>query len=271
MGKLDGKVAIITGAGRGQGRSHAITLASKGARIVAADICAPVETVSYDVASRDDLDETARLVGEAGGEVTTVVADVRSTSDMDRMAHVALEEFGRIDILLANAGIHTIRPTTYEITDEEWETMLAVNLTGAFKAARAVIPSMIEAGNGGSIVFTSSVDGLRASPSWGHYGAAKAGLQSLTKTLSFELARQNIRVNAVNPTGVNSPMAEALFDQVPQVMGRWAYGSDRANLMDVPLIEVQDISNAILYLVSDEARYVTGITLPVDAGYTTKH
>lgn len=271
MGLLDGTVAVITGAGRGQGRSHAITLASEGASIVAADVCAPVETVAYDVASRDDLDETVRLVEALGQKVVPVVADVRSTEDMNRMAQTAVDQFGRLDILLANAGIHTISQTSWEITDEEWDTLMAVNLTGVWKACKACIPHMIKAGNGGSIVMTSSVDGLRAAPSWGHYGAAKAGVQSLMKTFAFELARENIRVNTVNPTGVNSPMADALFELVPGVMGRWAYGSDRANLMDVQLIEVEDVSNAILYLVSDQARYVTGVSLPVDAGYATKH
>lgn len=270
MGTLDGKVAVITGGARGQGRSHALALAREGAKIVVCDIAAPIEGLQYEVAGLEDLEETVRLVKEAGGEIAGVQADVRSSADMRAVAERAVSEFGRIDILLANAGIHGHAETTYEIEDDDWQRMLDVNLTGVFKSCKAVIPHLIRGGRGGSIVITSSVDGLRAAPSWGHYGAAKHGLQGLKSTLAFELAEHNIRVNTVNPTGVNSPMAQGLSTALPWVLKKWT-NSDRANLMDVPMVEPADISNAILWLVSDAARYVTGTTVPVDAGYAVKH
>ncbi|PQP25425.1 mycofactocin-coupled SDR family oxidoreductase [Rhodococcus sp. ZPP] len=267
---LDGKVAVITGGARGQGRSHALTLAGAGAKIVVCDIAAPIDEVQYALATSDDLEETIQLVKEAGGEIAGMQADVRSSADMRAVADLAVSQFGRIDILLANAGIHDHAESTIEIEDDAWQTMLDVNLTGAWKACKAVVPAMIEGGRGGSIVITSSVDGLGASPSWGHYGAAKHGLQGLKDTLAFELADYNIRVNTVNPTGVNSPMAAGLSKVLPHVVRKWKH-NDRTNLLDVMMLEPQDISDAVLWLVSDAAKYVTGIDLPIDAGYLTKH
>ena len=270
MTSLDGKVAVITGGARGQGRSHALTLAAAGAKIVVCDIAAPIEEVQYALATRDDLEETIQLVKEAGGEIAGMQADVRSSADMKAVADLAVSQFGRIDILLANAGIHDHCESTIEIEDDAWQTMLDVNLTGAWKACKAVVPVMIDGGRGGSIVITSSVDGLRAAPSWGHYGAAKHGLQGLKDTLAFELGQHNIRVNTVNPTGVNSPMAAGLSQVLPHVVRKWK-DNDRTNLLDVMMLEPQDISDAVLWLVSDAAKYVTGIDVPIDAGYLTKH
>lgn len=270
MTGLEGKVAVITGGARGQGRSHALTLARAGAKIVVCDIAAPITEVQYPLAEPEDLEETLRLVKEAGGEIAAMQADVRNSRDMEAVADLAMSQFGRLDILVANAGIHDHAESTCEISDESWQTMLDVNLTGAWKACKAVVPRMVEGGRGGSIVITSSVDGLGAAPSWGHYGAAKHGLQGLKDTLAFELADHNIRVNTVNPTGVNSPMAQGLSTVLPWVVRKWAH-SDRSNLLDVQMIEPEDISNAVLWLVSDAARYVTGIDLPIDAGYMVKH
>ncbi|WP_173922724.1 mycofactocin-coupled SDR family oxidoreductase [Agromyces sp. Marseille-P2726] len=272
MGSLEGQTVVITGGGRGQGRSHAVALAREGANIVVTDIGeAEVRNVSYGLATEEDLAETVRQVEALDRRGVAVKADVRNTEDMQRVADTAMAEFGRIDILLANAGIHGIFQNTYTIDDASWQTMIDTNLTGVFKSIRAVVPHMIEGGRGGSIVITSSVDGLRATPSWGHYGAAKAGTVNLMKTLAVELAPHKIRVNTVHPTGVNTPMAEALMDTVGPITDQWRYATDRANLLDVPVIEPEDISNAIAWLVSDKARYVTGVSLPVDAGYTTKH
>ncbi|MGO1582212.1 MAG: mycofactocin-coupled SDR family oxidoreductase [Actinomycetaceae bacterium] len=271
MGQLDGKVAVITGGGRGQGRSHAIELAKEGADIVIADIGGQIDGLTYGLATEDDIAETVRQVEALDRRIVGVTADVRSTEDMKRVADAAIENFGRIDIVLANAGIHQVLPDTFTMSDDDWQRMIDVNLTGVFKTTRAMIPHLIDAG-GGSIVITSSTDGVTASPSWGHYGAAKAGIMSLAKTLALELAPEHIRVNVVIPTGVNSPMAEALMDTVPKTLERWGFATDRANLMrEVGVIEPVDVSNAIVYLVSDKARYVTGISLPVDAGYTIKH
>ena len=272
MSNLQGKTVVITGGGRGQGRSHALTLAKEGANIVVADIGqAEVPHVSYGLATEEDLAETVRQVEALDRRAVAVTADVRSTEDMKRVADTAMAEFGRIDILLVNHGIHGIFENTYTIDDDSWQTMIDTNLTGVFKSIRAVVPHIIDGGEGGSIVITASVDGLRATPSWGHYGAAKAGAVNLMKTLAVELAPHNIRVNTVHPTGTNTPMAEALMDTVGPISEQWRFATDRANLLDVPVIEPEDVSNAISWLVSDKARYVTGITLPVDAGYTTKH
>lgn len=271
MGTLDGKTALITGGARGQGRSHALELAREGANIVVTDICESVDHVPYNLATEEDLAETVRQVEALDRRIASVRADVRSTEDMQRAADTAMSEFGSLDIVLANAAVHGIYPSTYEIDDETWQTMIDINLTGVWKTARAAIPHMIEGDRGGSIVFTSSVDGLRATPSWGHYGAAKAGIVNLMKTFAVELAPHNIRVNTVHPTGVNSPMADALVNNLGPVIERWGFATDKANLLDVPLVEAQDITNAIAWLVSDKARYVTGVALPIDAGYTTKH
>lgn len=270
MTSLEGKVAVVTGGARGQGRSHALALAAAGAKVIVCDIAAPITEVQYPLADRGDLEETLRLVKEAGGEIAGMQADVRSSSDMAEVAELAMSQFGRIDILLANAGIHDHAESTLEISDDAWHTMLDVNLSGAWKSCKAVVPAMIAGGQGGSIVITSSVDGLGAAPSWGHYGAAKAGLKGLKDTLAFELAEHNIRVNTVNPTGVNSPMAAGLSTVMPWVVRKWK-DNDRTNLLDVQMLEPEDITNAVMWLISDHARYVTGIDLPVDAGYKTKH
>ncbi|MGW5383115.1 mycofactocin-coupled SDR family oxidoreductase [Nocardia sp. NPDC003963] len=270
MTGLDGKVAMITGGARGQGRSHALSLAKAGAKVVICDIAAPIAEIQYPLAGPEDLEETLRVVKEAGGEIAGMQADVRSSPDMEAVADLAVSRFGRLDILVANAGVHDHAESTCEISDAAWQTMLDVNLTGAWKACKAAVPRMIAGGAGGSIVITSSVDGLRAAPSWGHYGAAKHGLQGLKQTLAFELADHNIRVNTVNPTGVASPMATGLSNVLPWVVRKWAH-SDRSNLLDVPMLDPQEISNAVLWLVSDAARYVTGVDLPIDAGYLVKH
>ncbi|GAA1620107.1 mycofactocin-coupled SDR family oxidoreductase [Leucobacter chromiireducens] len=273
MNTLAGKTAVITGGGRGQGRSHALKLAGAGANIVVTDLATPsMETIEYALSSAEDLAETARQVEALGGRVLALQADVRSTADMERVADATMSEFGRIDIVLANAAVHGVHEASYLIDDASWETMIDVNLTGVFKTARAMIPHMIAGGAGGSLVFTSSVDGLRGAPSWGHYGAAKAGLVNLMKTLAMELSTHRIRVNTVHPTGVNTPMADMVATAAVPALERWASATDRANLFsDVYVVEPSDISNAIAWLVSDEARYVTGVALPVDAGYTTKH
>lgn len=270
-GKLEGRTAVITGGARGQGRSHAVTLAKQGANIVLGDVLADIDILQYGLATQDDMDETIALVEGVGGKVVGVKADVRSTDDLKNLAEVAVSTFGRIDILLANAGIHQVGSYIHEFSDEQWQTMLDVNLTGVWKSVSAVVPHMIEGGRGGSIVLTSSVDGLVPAPGWGHYGAAKHGVQGLLKTMAFELADFNIRVNAVNPTGANTPMADGLMPLVGEkVIDKWTH-ADRRNLMDgVELIEAHDVSNAVLWLVSDEARYVTGHSLPVDAGFLLK-
>lgn len=265
MGKLDGKVAVITGGARGQGRSHAVTLAREGADIVICDIAAQIDTVPYPMATLEDLEETKRMVEDLDRRCVAVRADVRDGAQMQAVAERAMSEFGRIDILLANAGIAGFASGgSWELTDEQWRDMIDTNLTGVWQSCKAVIPHMIDGGRGGSIVITSSTAGLKGFAGTGHYVAAKHGVVGLMRTLAIELAPHNIRVNTVHPTGVNTPMV------VNEAMAQLLADNPSAisNLLPVELLEPVDISNAILWLVSDDARYVTGVTLPVDAGFT---
>lgn len=275
MGKLDGRVALITGGARGQGRSHALTLAREGASIVVCDIASQMETVPYPMATADQLNETVRLVEDLDQRCVAVQADVRDEQQMQAVAERALTEFGQIDILLANAGIASFAPA-WEMTRQMWQEMIDVNLTGVWQSCKAVIPHMIERGQGGAIVLTSSTAGLAPFGNLAHYTAAKHGVVGLMRVLAIELAPHMIRVNTVNPTTVNTDMIhnQAIYDLFTGKEGatleeaRPAYQG--LNALPIPWVEPQDISNAILWLVSDEARYVTGITVPVDAGFLIK-
>lgn len=275
MGNLDGKVAFITGVARGQGRSHAVSLAGEGAAIIGVDICADIPSNGYPMASREELDETVALVEAAGGKMIAAVADVRDFHALKAALDAGVEQFGRLDIVLANAGIATMafRELTIEEDLEMWTDVLDVNLVGSFHTAKAAIPYLIEGGRGGSIVFTSSTAGLRGFGGLQGgglgYAASKHGIVGLMRTLSNALAPQSIRVNSVHPTAVNTMMAvnpamTAFLENYPDG------GPHLQNPMPVSLLEPQDISAAISYLVSDAAKYVTGVTLPVDAGFTNK-
>lgn len=275
MGNLDGKVAFITGVARGQGRSHAVTLASDGAAIIGVDICADIPSNGYPMASRDELDETVALVEAAGGKMIASVADVRDFHALKAALDGGVEQFGRLDIVLANAGIATMafRELTIEEDLEMWTDVLDVNLVGSFHTAKAAIPHLIEGGRGGSIVFTSSTAGLRGFGGLQGgglgYAASKHGIVGLMRTLANALAPHSIRVNTVHPTAVNTMMAvnpamTAFLENYPDG------GPHLQNPMPVSLLEPQDITAAISYLVSDAAKYVTGVTLPVDAGFTNK-
>ncbi len=273
MGKLDGKVAVITGGARGQGRAHAVTLAREGADIVICDIAAQLPTVPYKLATPENLAETTRMVEDLDRRCIAIQADVRDGSQMREVAQRAVSEFGHIDILLANAGIVSYSHRTWDMPDEQWNEMLGVNLTGVWQSCKAVIPHMIERGQGGAIVLTSSTAGLKGLPGAGHYSSAKHGVVGLMRTLANELAPHNIRVNTVHPTGVKTPMGGAGDPAAEAAIQKWltdnptAYGP---NLLPVDAVDPEDISNAILWLVSDDARYVTGVTLPVDAGFTQR-
>ncbi len=275
MGLVDGKVAFITGAGRGQGRSHAVRLAEEGASIIAVDLCADIDEVPYPMACGEDLQETAQLVRAAGGRVLTARADVRRAGELRDAARAGIAEFGYIDIVLANAGIATMGT---DLTDDEyeaaWDAVLDVNLKGVWNTVRACAPAMIERGEGGAIVLTSSTAGLKglSSPgSFGHegYGAAKHGVVGLMRQFAVELSSARIRVNTVHPTGVDTMMVnnaamEKFLGAFPDAV------SSLTNLLPVELLQPRDISDAVLFLVSDLARYITGVTLPVDAGFTVK-
>ncbi|MFB1298475.1 mycofactocin-coupled SDR family oxidoreductase [Mycobacterium sp. pW049] len=275
MGSLDGSVAFITGVARGQGRSHAIRLASEGADIIGVDICADIEANGYPMATRDELDETIKLVESAGGKMLGSVADVRDFKALKAALDTGVEHFGRLDIVCANAGI---APTAFrEVSIEEdlemWAAAIDVNLVGSFHTAKAAIPHLIDGGRGGAMVFTSSTAGLKGfggSQGGGlGYAASKHGIVGLMRTLANALAPHSIRVNTIHPTAVNTMMATnpamtAFLEAYPDG------GPHLQNPMPVSLLEPEDISAAVSYLVSDAAKYVTGVTFPVDAGFCNK-
>ena len=275
MGSLDGRVAFITGVARGQGRSHALRLASEGADIIGVDICADIDANGYPMASPEELDETVALVEAAGGRMVGSVADVRDFGALKSALDAGVEHFGRLDIVLANAGI---APTAFrEVSIEEdlemWTAVIDVNLVGSFHTAKAAIPHLIAGGRGGAIVFTSSTAGLKgfggAQGGGLGYAASKHGIVGLMRTLSNALAPHSIRVNTVHPTAVNTMMATnpamtAFLEAYPDG------GPHLQNPMPVSLLEPEDISFAVSYLVSDQAKYVTGVTFPVDAGFCNK-
>jgi (+)-trans-carveol dehydrogenase len=276
MGRVDGKVALITGAARSQGRSHAVRLAAEGADIIAIDACAPIAAAPIPMSTIDDLAETARLVENLDRRVVTWQADVRDTAGLQAAVEAGLAELGHIDIVCANAGIF---PTgsLMDTTDEVWSEVIDVNLTGVFKTVRAVAPSMIERGEGGSIIITSSSAGIKGVPNTAPYTSSKHGVVGLMRTLANELAPHRIRVNTVHPTGVdtimiqNDPTYRLLLPDADTPTREQAIPIFQAmNALPVPWVEVGDVSNAILYLASDESRYVTGSMLPVDAGMTQK-
>jgi SDR family mycofactocin-dependent oxidoreductase len=276
MAKLDGKVAVITGGARGQGRTHAVTLAREGADVVVCDVAEQLPTVPYHMPTEEDLQETVRLVEDLDRRCVAVKADVRDGEQMKGLADRAMSEFGRIDILLANAGIVTYG-RAWELTEEEWEEMIAVNLTGVWQSCKAVIPHMIERGEGGAIVLTSSGAGLKGFANIAHYVSAKHGVTGLMRTLALELAPHNIRVNSLHPTTVNTDMIHnegtyKLFrPDLENPTREDAMEAFRSiNLLPIPYAEPEDMANAILWLVSDDARYVTGVPLPVDAGFMVK-
>ena len=273
MGRVDGKVALITGAARGQGRSHAIRLAQEGAEIIAVDSCTDAKTTPYAQATREDLDETARLVEELDRRVLTRVADVRDLGALQSAVADGVSEFGHLDIVSANAGIASFAPA-WELSEETWQEMIDVNLTGVWKTCKAAIPPMLEQGTGGSIVLTSSTAGLVAYGNLAHYTAAKHGVTGLMRVLAVELAQHHIRVNSVHPTVVNTDMVQnqAIYDLFTGVEGATREQATEAyknvNALPIPWLEPVDISNAVLWLASDEARYVTATTQVVDAGGT---
>jgi SDR family mycofactocin-dependent oxidoreductase len=276
MGKLDGQVAFITGAARGQGRSHALRLAEEGADIIAVDVCEAIDTVPYGLGTEEELAETASLVEDLDRRVVAQKADVRSLAALESAVAAGLTEFGHIDIVCANAGIASFAPA-WELTEDQWMTMLDVNLNGVWRTLRSVVPSMIEAGRGGSIIVTSSNAGVRGIPNLAHYVSAKHGVLGLMRTLAAELAEHWIRVNAVLPSSTDTPMINndaiySLFNPGVENPTREMSlpGYQALNLLPVPMLEPRDISNAVLWLASDEARYVTGVALPVDAGSLAK-
>jgi SDR family mycofactocin-dependent oxidoreductase len=275
MGQLEGKVAFITGVARGQGRSHAIRLARDGADIVGIDICEDIPANGYPMASRAELDETVGLVEAEGAKMLGLVADVRDFHQVKSAVDAGVEQFGRLDIVLANAGIAPVafRELTIEEELEQWKAATGVNLDGAYHTAWAAIPHLLAGNRGGAIVFTSSTAGLKGFGGLQGgglgYAASKHGIVGLMRTLANALAPLNIRVNTVHPTAVNTMMA--VNPAMTEFLEHYPEGGPHLqNPMPVGLLEPEDISAAIAYLVSDAAKYVTGVTFPVDAGFCNK-
>jgi (+)-trans-carveol dehydrogenase len=277
-GRVEGKVAFITGAARGQGRSHAIRLAEEGADIIAVDLCAQVETVPYPMSTPEDLAETVKLVEETGHRIVGVQADIRDFITLEKVVSDAVAQLGRLDIVSANAGINS--PARMDVMSEQtWQDMIDINLTGVWHTVKAAVPHIRAGGRGGSIVLTSSVAGLMAIENIGNYVAAKHGVVGLMRVLALELGYDSIRVNTVNTTSVDTPMIMnaanfALFmpDLDPQDRSREIMAQRHLNRTALPVawVEPVDVSNAVVFLASDEARYITGVALPIDAGQILK-
>jgi SDR family mycofactocin-dependent oxidoreductase len=274
MGLLEGKVAFVTGAARGQGRSHARRLAQEGADIIAVDACATPDWLSYPLAGEADLAQTVKEVEALDRRIVARRADVRDLAAVRAALDAGVAELGgRLDIVCANAAIISQPVATWEIDVERWRELIDVTLTGVFVTVKAAIPHMIAAGHGGSIALTSSGAALISGAGLADYKAAKAGVLSLTRTLACELAGHFIRVNAICPTAVDTPMIqnEGLYRSFRPDLehpGREDVkaGFQAMNLLPIPWVDPVDVSNAIVWLASDAARYVTGVTLPVDAG-----
>ncbi len=271
MGELTGKVAFITGAARGQGRAHAVKLASEGADIIALDLCAQIESVPYPLATPDDLAQTVKLVEETGARILVYEADVRDRDAVKAAVRDGTENLGeRLDIVIANAGIAPMAGA------DAWQDVIDVNLTGVYHTIDVAMKPMIKFGNGGAMVLTSSVAGLVGigAPMTGSvgYAAAKHGIVGLMRAYANFLAAYSIRVNSVHPAGVNTPMIDNDFTRswLDGLAQDSAGGPDMGNALPVRALEPEDIANAVFWLVSDAARYVTGVALPVDAGYVNK-
>ncbi|MQA03783.1 MAG: mycofactocin-coupled SDR family oxidoreductase [Streptosporangiales bacterium] len=276
MGRVEGKVAFITGAARGQGRSHAVRLAEEGADIIAVDICAQVDSVPYAMSTPDDLAQTVKEVEALDRRIIATQADVRDFGALQAAVDDGVAQLGRLDIVSANAGINSLGPAD-ELAEQTWQDMIDINLTGVWHACKAATPHLVAGDNGGSIVITSSAAGLMAHPNVAHYTSAKHGLIGLMKTLALELAPKSIRVNAICPTTVGTEMilnepTYRLFrpDLESPTVDDAVEAFMTLNALPVKWVEARDISNALLFLASDEARYITGVALPVDAGCVIK-
>jgi SDR family mycofactocin-dependent oxidoreductase len=271
MGRVEGKVAFITGAARGQGRSHALRLAQEGADIIAVDIDQQVETSMSPTATAADLDTTVRMVEELDRRIYARTADVRDLPALQRVVADGVAEFGRLDIVCANAGIGSAG-VLWELDEHVFQEMIDINLTGVWKTIKATMPVLVEQGTGGSVILTSSVAGVSALANLGHYVAAKHGVTGLMRSLAVEGAPHGIRCNSVHPTTVDTPIIDnpAGYELFTGVKGATRADVEAAllqlNALRVSFVEAVDISNMVLFLASDEARYVTGTTQLVDAG-----
>ncbi|KUI08105.1 3-ketoacyl-ACP reductase [Mycolicibacterium acapulense] len=277
-GRVEGKVAFVTGAARGQGRSHAVRLAAEGADIIAVDVCKQISS-NDDIpwATPDDLAETADLVKNLNRRIVTAEVDVRDYDALKGVVDGGVEQLGRLDIVVANAGIGNGGATLDKTSEDDWRDMIDVNLSGVWKTVKAAVPHLLSAGRGGSIILTSSVGGLKPYPHTGHYIAAKHGVIGLMRTFAVELGQHSIRVNAVCPTNVNTPLfmnegTMKLFRPDLENPGPddLAVAAQFMHVLPVGWVEPEDVSNAVLFLASDESRYITGLPVTIDAGSMLK-
>jgi SDR family mycofactocin-dependent oxidoreductase len=274
-GSLEGRVAFVTGAARGQGRAHAIRLAQEGADIIAIDICAPVPSITYPLATPEELDETIRGVEAAGRKVLARHVDIRDSAALKQVVADGVEQFGRLDIVVANAGVLSWG-RLWELSDEQWDAVIDVNLSGTWRTIKAAIPAMIEAGNGGSIIMVSSSAGLKATPGNGHYSASKHGVTALTNSLALEAGEFGIRVNSIHPYSIDTPMIERdammelfknfpsfLHSFVPMPLNPHDPGGQRHRN---EFMTAEEVSDVVAFLASDASGTLSGVQIPVDRG-----
>jgi SDR family mycofactocin-dependent oxidoreductase len=269
MGRLEGKVAFVTGAARGQGRAHAVRLADEGADIIAADVCAPLATIKYPSATPADLEETVRQVTARGRRIVAAQADVRDLGGLEQVVADGVAQLGALDIVVANAGVMSAG-RLWELTPAQWQDVIGVNLTGVWHTIKATVPTMIEQGTGGSIILTSSVAGLVGQPFVGHYVSSKHGVVGLCRTLANELGEYNIRVNSIHPVGVNTAMLHDP-DLFPMIEKRQdTLGALFMNTLPFDFVEPEDVAGLVAFLASDEAKYMTGAQVPIDLGVVNR-
>ena len=275
-GPLEGRVAFITGAARGQGRAHAVRLAQEGADIIAIDVCRPIsETITYPMGSSEELAETVMAVEATGRKALAREVDIRDLAALQKVVADGVEQFGRLDIVVANAGVLSWG-RIHEMSEEQWDTVIDVNLNGSWRTIRAAVPAMIDAGNGGSIVIVSSSAGLKATPGNGHYSASKHGLVALTNALAIELGEFGIRVNSIHPYSIETPMVEKeammdLFTKFPQYVHSFSpmpyhpvNHQSKKGLMEFMLPE--EVSDVVAWLAGDWSATISGSQIAVDRG-----
>jgi (+)-trans-carveol dehydrogenase len=277
VGKVEGKVGFVTGAARGQGRAHAVRLAEEGADIIAIDICEQLDGVRFPMSTPADLAETVRLVEKTGKRIHAVRGDVRDYDAMKAVVDDGVAQFGRLDIVIANAGIAPSGTPMHEMDPKIWQDTIDINMTGVWLSTKVSVPRIIAGGRGGSVILTSSIGGIAANPNIGNYVTAKHGVIGIMRTLALELGQHSIRVNALAPTQVSTPMVlnEALYrafrpDLPNPTADDAAVVSQAMHVLPTPWVDAEDIANAALFLASDESRYITGVVLPIDAGRMLK-
>jgi len=277
MGSLEGRVAFVTGAARGQGRAYAVRLAREGADVVVSDICGPAsDSIPYVAAGTDDLAETVRLIEAEGRKALSRVVDIRDDAAVRQLVADTVEQFGRLDIVIANAGVLSWG-RLWELSDEQWNAVIDVNLTGTWRTLRAAIPAMIEAGNGGSIVIVSSAGGIKATPGNGHYAASKHGLTALTNTLAIELGEYSIRVNSIHPYSIATPMIENdamlgvlakhpafLHSYAPMPYQPLAKDSKESKRSD--FMSAEEAAEVVAWLAGDNSGVLSGSQIVIDRG-----